>query len=145
MRITFLLLVFVSPIIGFSQDAIKMKKHLTVFVTDKYKSNIPVCFERENPNKHGWDNFSEIFKTAFVSRDFKILTVSDTCRKYIIEMDYDYGYAIYAYRMQCANLKGRIIDINNNREIIGTINYNGRFEIENVATAIAIELKIHSH
>ena len=43
--------------------------------------------------------------------------------------------------MQYDNLRGQIIDINNNSEVIGTFIYDGRFETDDISSAIASAIK----
>lgn len=121
----------------FAQDAKKMNKYLTVFASDKFDPKASVSFERKNPDKHGWDEISMEFKNAFALNGFKV----DDAPKYAFVMDYGYKYVISQYRMQYRDLKGQIVDLSNNKEVVGTFNYNGRFETNLVPDAIAKKLK----
>ena len=145
MKAKFILLTITSILsfAAFAQDAKKMSKHLTVFVTGKFDSRSPISFTRMNPNKHGWDNVTADFKTVFLKYGFNVIDAvsGNTNSGYTLTMDYAYGYVISQYRMQYSNLKGQIVDLNNNSTIVGNFEYNGRFEVENVANAIAIRLK----
>ena len=124
---------------SFAQDEKKMSKHLKVFVDDTYDSNSPVSFERKDPHKNGWEEFSSIFENSFVSKGLNIIATKQTGvkSKYVIIIDYKYGYSISMYRMQCSDLTGQIVDVTNQNKVVGTFNYDGRFEIINVADAIA--------
>ena len=131
-----LIVIALISITAFAQDAEKMRKHLKVTFTDKYDKTATISFDRKNPDKHGFDEISAAFKTAFVSRNF---TVKDN-PQYILSMDYGYLYSIPRYRMQYSDFTGQIIDLNNNRTVVATIAYYGKFEIDPVADAVAVEL-----
>ncbi len=125
------------PVFIFAQDAKKMRKHLTVTYTSTFDKTASISFERTNPDKHGFDDISAAFKNAFISQKF---TVSDNSR-YILTMDYKYGYVISQYRMQYSNLTAQILDLHNNKTIVATIVYDGKFELKPVADAVAAELQ----
>ncbi len=124
------------PTVIFAQDAKKMKKHLTVAYTSAFDKTGSISFDRTNPEKHGFDDISVAFKNAFVSQKF---TVSDN-PQYILTMDYKYGYVISQYRMQYSNLTAQVLDLNNNKTVVATIVYDGKFELAPVASAVATEL-----
>jgi len=125
------------PTIVLSQDAKKMKKHLTVAYTSSFDKTASISFDRTNPDKHGFDDISSAFKNAFISQKF---TVSDD-PKYILTMDYKYGYVISQYRMQYSNLTAQVLDLRNNKAVVATIVYDGKFELKPVAEAVAAELQ----
>jgi hypothetical protein len=124
------------PTIIFAQDANKMKKHLTVTYTPAFDKTASISFDRTNPDKHGFDDISAAFKNAFVSQKF---TVSNNAQ-YVLTMDYKYGYVISQYRMQYSNLTAQILNVNNNKTVVATIVYDGKFELIPVAEAVANEL-----
>lgn len=121
----------------FAQDAKKMKKHLTVNCTASFDKTASISFDRTNPDKHGFDKISEMFKNAFISQKF---TVKDNSQ-YVLTMDYKYGYVIALYRMQYSNFTAQILDMNNNKTVVATIEYDGRFELKPLAEAVAAELQ----
>ncbi len=121
---------------SFGQDAEKMKQHLTVTLTDKFDKTATISFDHIVPGKHGFDEISSSFKNAFASNNFTIKENS----QYVLSMEYKYGYVIAMYRMQYSNLTAQILDLNNNKTIVATIIYDGRFELDPVANAIAVEL-----
>jgi hypothetical protein len=125
------------PTIVFAQDAKKMKKHLTVAYTSGFDKTASISFDRTNPDKHGFDDISSAFKNAFISQKF---TVSDN-PQYILTMDYKYGYVISQYRMQYSNLTAQVLDLHNNKTVVATIVYDGKFELKPVAEAVAVELQ----
>lgn len=121
---------------SFGQNAEKMKQHLTVKLTDKFDKTATISFDHTVPGKHGFDEISSSFKNAFASHNFTIKENS----QYVLRMEYKYGYVIAMYRMQYSNLTAQILDLNNNKTIVATIIYDGRFELDPVANAIAVEL-----
>jgi hypothetical protein len=121
---------------SFAQDAKKMAKFLTVTPTVDYDKTVSMFFDRKNPEKHGFEDISAMFKNAFVAEKF---TVKEDPR-YLLVMDYDYGYVISGYRFQYSNLTAEVLDLKNNRTIVATIIYKGRFEIDALANALAAEL-----
>lgn len=129
----------IISIFSFGQDEKKMSKHLTVFVDEMYNSSLPISFDRKDPHKNGWEEFSSTFENSFISKGFNVILakVTDSKSNYIIIIDYKYGYSISMYRMQCSDLTGQIIDKNSQNKVVGTFKYDGRFEIPNVADAIA--------
>lgn len=128
-------LLFIA-ISGIAQDAKKMAKNLTVTPTSEFDKTASISFDRKNPEKHGFEDISAMFKNAFVGKKFKV----QENPQYLLVMDYDYGYVISGYRFQYSNLTAEIVDLNNNRTVVATIVYKGRFEIDAVAETVAVEL-----
>jgi hypothetical protein len=120
----------------FAQDAKKMAKNLSVTPTEQFDKTAPIFFDRKNPEKHGFEDISAMFKNAFIKEKF---TVKENPR-FLLLMDYDYGYVISGYRFQYSNLTAEVVDLNNNKTVVATIVYKGRFEIDAVADAVAAEL-----
>lgn len=132
----FILALSVICIPSIAQDAKKMAKNLRVTPTEFFDKSASISFDRKNPAKHGFEDISAMFKNAFVTKQFTVQENS----KYLLVMDYDYAYVISAYRYQYSNLTAEIIDLSNNRTVVATIIYKGRFEIDAVADAVAAEL-----
>ena|SRR6218665_999611 len=137
MKKTLLIALLSVGVAGFAQDAKKMAKHLTVTVNPKFDKTQPISFDRKNPEKHGFDDIAAQFRNAFIAQGF---TINDKPR-YLFVMDYDYGYVISGYRFQYSNLTGEVVDLQNNREVVGTFVYDGRFEINMVPPAVATAFK----
>ena len=49
--------------------------------------------------------------------------------------------AFSAGKMQYSDLRGQVIDVNKNSEVLGTFSYDGRFNPEDIAVAVASALK----
>lgn len=125
---------------SFSQNEKKLKKNLSVFVSEPLDKDAIISFDRKNPDKHGWEYADKKFEEAFSANGFKV-GQSGSNHHYIFVMDYDYGYKISAYKMQYTNLKGEIFEASNRSHPIGTFSYMGRYENDDVAQAIALQLK----
>ena len=125
---------------SFAQNEKKLKKNLSVFVSEGFDKDGTISFDRKNPDKHGWEYADRKFKEAFAAKGFKV-GESGGSHHYIFVMDYDYGYKISAYKMQYTNLKGEIFEASNRSHPIGTFSYMGRYENDDVAQAIALQLK----
>src|SRR5258706_16422008 len=89
---------------SFSQNEKKLKKNLSVFVSEPIDKDATISFDRKNPEKHGWEYAVKKFEEAFSANGFKV-GQSGVNHRYIFVMDYDYGYKISAYKMQYTNLK----------------------------------------
>ena len=126
---------------SFSQSSKDLRKNLIIFATDKFDPNASITFASKKANKHGWDKANKIFTEAFALKGFQVVSNVNSPHKYIFLLDYDYGYLIAAYKMQYSNLKGEIVDVTNNSEIIGTFSYSGRYENDDIASALALNLK----
>jgi len=130
------IVIVLLPTIIFAQDAKKMKKHLKVTYTSNFDKTASISFDHTNPDKHGFDDISTAFKNAFISQKFTV----NSNPQYILTMDYKYGYVISQYRMQYSNLTAQILDFKNNKTVVATIVYDGKFELNPVAEAVATEL-----
>jgi hypothetical protein len=135
-RIVLFFIFSVFAITSYAQDAKKMAKNLKVVTTENFDKTASISFDRKNPQKHGFEDISAMFKNAFVSNKFSVKGNP----RFLLVMDYDYGYVIAAYRFQYSNLTAEILDLENNRAVVATIIYKGRFEIDAVADAVAVEL-----
>lgn len=125
---------------SFSQNEKKLRKNLSVFVSETFDKDGTISFDRKNPDKHGWEYADKKFEEAFRAKGFKV-GESGNIHHYIFVMDYDYGYKISAYKMQYTNLKGEIFEASNRSHPIGTFSYMGRYENDDIAQAIAIQLR----
>ncbi len=130
---------------AFTQAEKKMKKNLTVFISVKLDSDAPIRFESLYPNKHGWDKVVQNFISIFLASGFNVgdTQISGKNPRYSLIMDYGYGYVNPQYRIQYKNLKGQIVDLSNNSEVVGTFSYNGNFELDDVVNAIAAKIKTY--
>lgn len=132
-----LLALFLIGINSFAQDAKKLSKNLKVTITGQFDKTAGLSFDHSVADKHGFDEISAAFKTAFANNG---LVINDKPR-YVITMDYKYGYVIAAYKFQYSNLTAQILDLSNNKTIVGTITYSGRFDLDPLGNGIAVELK----
>ena len=135
-KISLIILALIVSSILSAQNAKKMSKNLKVITTENFDKTTTISFDRKNPDKHGFENISTMFKNAFVTKKF---TVKDNSQ-YLLVMDYGYLYSIARYTMQYSDFTAEIIDLNNNRTVVATIIYKGKFDIDAIAEAVAIEL-----
>ena len=124
-----------------AQNSKELRKDLIVLTTSKFDSRGMIFFERKNPKKHGWDKVNSVFSETFSLAGFNVAKTPSTKSKYIFLIDYDYGYLIAAYKMQYSDMKGEILDTENNLEVVGSFSFHGRYNNDNVAEAMAINLK----
>ncbi len=132
-----LIALFLIGINSFAQDEKKLKKNLKVTITGQFDKTAGLSFDHSVPDKHGFEEISRAFKTAFANNG---LIINDKPR-YVITMDYKYGYVIAAYKFQYSNLTTQILDLQNNKTIVGTIVYTGKFDIDALGNGVAIEMK----
>lgn len=137
-KLVLLFVLMLTASISFPQDAKKLRKNLTVTITGQFDKTAGISFDHSVEGKHGFDEISSAFKTAFANNGF---IINDKPR-YVISMDYKYGYVISAYKFQYSNLTAQILDLQNNKTIIGTIDYDGRFDIDPLGNGVAVQLKI---
>lgn len=135
-----LLSVSILPTPAICQDKKEIKKNLEITLIGYYDPNSTIFFDRKNPDKHGFEYVVDKFTNGFTSKGFIVKNKdTSTTHHYVLIMDYDYGYEIYAYKMQYKNLSGTIVDANTNK-IIGTFSYKGRYENDELSTAMADRL-----
>ena len=123
----------------FGQSKKEFAKHLTIFTSEKFDKRYQIAFEKKNPGKHGFDKFEAGFTETFKKNGFTVVSlinISEKKGKYKIVIDYDYGYLIYAYKMQYSNLKADIIDMET-LEVVGSITFNDRFNIKETGEKIS--------
>ena len=131
-------LLFASAIV-FGQSKKEFAKHLSIFTTAKFDKQYEITFEKKNPDKHGFDKFEDGFTETFKKNGFIVVpnsSFSGNRGKYKIIIDYDYGYLIYAYKMQYSNLKADIVDVSTS-ETVGSITFNDRFNIKETGDKIS--------
>lgn len=132
------LLLLCSNVIAQNQK--KLDKHMTYFVNKSFDPTAPIAFDKKNPDKHGFEKVSGAFELAFTAEAFKVKPPVAKPR-YLVVIDYDYGYAIANYKMQYSNIKAQVLDLENNSEVVGGFTYIGRYENDVVAQAMAEKFK----
>lgn len=130
---------------AFSQNGKKLEKYLKINTTANFDPSLPIFFERKNPRKHAWESVSGYFNQAFATNGFTVLNAmpdeDQRQSKYIIVLDYVYGYAIARYKWQHSNLTGQIVDMSNPSLIAGTFSYDGNYNPSELSLGIALKLK----
>ena len=123
----------------FGQSKKEFAKHLTIFTSEKFDKRYQIVFEKKNPDKHGFDKLEDGFTETFKKNGFSVIPINSSAEKkgkYKIVIDYDYGYLIYAYKMQYSNLKADVVDMETS-EVVGTITFNDRFNIKETGDKIS--------
>lgn len=166
-KLTPLLVFILFSVPGLTQNEKKMAKNLKVFVSDNFDKKASLTVQAGNDK----GDLKGAFKNALSMSGFKVLsetsnktqveldqnknqTIDSTEKKttlekttyvksnYIITLTYsgkmDPGQKQH---FQCANLRGQIVDMNNDQTIVATFSYTGNFDPDPVAEAIANQLK----
>lgn len=116
-----------------AQSEEKFKRNLKLTITPKFDQSQSISFDHKVENKHGFDKVLTEFTKAFEGNGFKVTNINP---KFLITMDYKYGYAIYAYKMQYSNLVGEVLD-SETKEIVATFSYYGNYNNDTMGEALA--------
>ena len=120
------------------QDQKKFDRYLTVSAQNGVNLSQPIFIDRQNPDKHGWEEFANYFKQSFVNHDFVIVEEKSEA-SYLLVIDYKYIYKIARYTMQYSNLYGNIVD-NDTKTSVGSFEYDGNFDIDAIGNGVAVRL-----
>jgi len=134
--IALLILVFSSPV--FAQGEKKLSKNFSFIITGGLDTISSFSIE-QRVKRSGWGEFNGALTQSLVSKGFHVINNGKSSHSYKIIIDYGRGF--YASKMQYFDLRGQIIDVNKNSEVLGTFAYDGRFEPDNIGEAIASRLK----
>ena len=122
----------------FAQGEKKLSKNFS-FVISGGLDTISSFSIEQRVKRSGWGEFNGALTQSLVSKGFHVINNGKSIHSYKIIIDYGRGF--FASKMQYFDLRGQIIDINNNSEVLGTFAYDGRFEPDNIGEAIALKLK----
>ena len=137
-KITLVLLtIFVSWSV-MAQGEKKLSKNFSLVVTGGLDTISSFSIE-QRVKRSGWGEFSGALTQSLVSKGFRVITNGKSNHSFKIIIDYGRGF--FASKMQYFDLRGQIVDVNNNSEVLGTFAYDGRFEPDNIGEAIALRLK----
>lgn len=137
-KITFALLILFSSLSVFAQGDKKLSKNFSFVITGGLDTISSFSIE-QRVKRSGWGEFSGALTQSLVSKGFRVINNGKSNHSYMIIIDYGRGF--FASKMQYFDLRGQIIDENNNSEVLGTFAYDGRFEPDNIGEAIASRLK----
>ena len=82
-----------------------------------------------------------ILTLTAIAKGFRVINKENLNSKHSYSISIDYSRELHISSIQYFNLRGQIIDINRNSEVLGTFSYDGRFKPDDIAVAIASALK----
>ena len=123
-----------------AQGEWKLDKNFSFVITQKLDTIASFSIETR-VKRSGWGEFYGSLTQAFIAKGFPVINKENLNSKHSFSVIIDYGRGFFASKMQYFDLRGQIIDINNNSEVLGTFSYNGRFNTDNISVAIASALK----
>ena len=134
--LTFFVLLFFS-ITCFGQGERKLSKNFSFAFTKKLDT-VWTFTITQRVKRSGWGEFYGSFTQALLMEGFTVMQENKHfAHSYDIIVDYTRGFS--AGKMQYSDLSGQII--NKNSEIVGTFSYKGRFNPDEISTAIASKLQ----
>ena len=123
-----------------AQGEWKLNKNFKFVITGKLDTIASFSIE-QRVKRSGWGEFSGALSQAFIAKGFPVINKETMNTKHSFKIIIDYGRGFFASKMQYFDLRGQIVDINQNSEVLGTFSYDGRFDPDNIAVAIASTLK----
>lgn len=137
-KITFALLTLFFSLSVFAQGEKKISKNFSFVITGGLDTISSFSIE-QRVKRSGWGEFNGALTQSLVSKGFRVINNGKS--KHSFKIIIDYGRGFFASKMQYFDLRGQIVDVNNNSEVLGTFAYDGRFEPDNIGEAIASKLK----
>jgi lipocalin len=165
----FILLLSFASFNILAQKPDKMKKNLKVFVNENFDRKSLFVFERTIDDGSVIGAFKNAFtvngfkvisetstsRTAEIEesknkrgdtteRKLSLSTTNYVKANYIVTISYDLEVTndrgFIQGGVQCKNIRGQIVDLDNESQIIATFSYIGNFDADPVANAVATEL-----
>ena len=133
-----LLAVFIS-LSAISQGERKLGKHFSFVVTGKLDTVSSFSIV-QRVKRSGWGEFSGALTQSLIAKNFSVVG-ENLAAPHGISIVIDYGRGFFASKMQYFDLRGQIVSQINNSEVVGSFSYEGRFNPDEIADAIADELK----
>ncbi|HRI24883.1 MAG TPA: SHOCT domain-containing protein [Ferruginibacter sp.] len=139
MKKTYLLIVLVilAAASATAQGSRKLDKYLNILITGKLDSVSSFSIDKTLAKKAGWGIIYNAFTKAFISNGLPVAerTATMPLHSYALIIDYEY------HGTQFSNLRGQIVDLGNGGQIIGTVTYERKFEVEDLTAGIAENIK----
>jgi len=132
---TLIIILLFFSINTFGQSDKKMEKNLTVTINGNYDKTKSIYFKPKFSDKKGFEKISSEFEKSFISKSLLVSSQPD----YTFIMEYKYVYVISRYSFQYSELAVNVMDKDNN--IVATIFYRGKFDVEDISEAIAERFK----
>ena len=139
-RIILTIATFILSYTAIAQGERKLNKNFTFVITEKLDTVAAFSIEAR-VKRSGWGEFYGSLTQAFVAKGFPVINKENLNSTHSFNIVIDYTRGFSAGKMQYSDLRGQIIDINKNTEVLGTFGYSGRFNPDDIAVAIASALK----
>lgn len=123
-----------------AQGERKLNKNFSFVTTEKLDSIAAFSIEAR-VKRSGWGEFYGSLTQAFIAKGFPVVNKENLRSAHSFCIVVDYGRGFSSGKMQYFDLKGQIIDINGNSEVLGSFSYDGRFNTDEISVAIASALK----
>lgn len=122
---------------AFAQGDRKLSKYLTINITGKMDTVSAFSIDKTTPKRAGWGIIYSAFTKAFISAGLPVVEKANavSSHSYNILIDYEY------HGTQFSNLRAQIVDVSNGSQIIGTITYEKKFEVDDITGGIADNIK----
>lgn len=123
-----------------AQGERKLNKNFTFVITEKLDTIAAFSIDAR-VKRSGWGEFYGSLTQAFIAKGFQVINKENLNSTHSFSIVIDYGRGFAAGKMQYFDLRGQIIDIHKNSEVLGTFSYDGRFNPDDISVAIASALK----
>ena len=139
LTLVLVLLLLSVPFIAISQGERKLSKNFTFVITGKLDT-VSTFSITQRVKRSGWGEFSGALTQTLISNGYPVVT-ENSVTPHGVTIIVDYGRGFFAGKMQYFDLRGQLLNQLNNSEVIGSFSYDGRFNPDDIANAIATELK----
>jgi hypothetical protein len=123
-----------------AQGERKLDKNFSFVITEKLDTIASFSIDTR-VKRSGWGEFYGAFTQALIAKGFSVINKESLSSIHSYSIIIDYGRGFFAGKMQYFDLRGQIININKNSEVLGTFSYDGRFNPDEISVAIASTLK----
>ena len=123
-----------------AQGEKKLDKNFSFVITEKLDTVAAFSIEAR-VKRSGWGEFYGALTQALISKGFSVINRENLNSKHSFNIVIDYGRGFSGSKMHYFDLRGQIIDVHNNSDVLGTFSYDGRFNPDDIANAIASSLK----
>ncbi|MBL0182686.1 MAG: SHOCT domain-containing protein [Chitinophagaceae bacterium] len=122
---------------SFAQGDRKLSKYLTINISGKMDTVSAFSIDKNTPKRAGWGIIYSAFTKAFISAGLPVVEKANAASSHSYNIMIDYEY----HGTQFSNLRGQIVDVSNGSQIIGTITYEKKFEVDDISSGIADNIK----
>lgn len=133
------ILSFTVSVSANAQGQRKLSKNFSFVITGKLDT-VSTFSISQRTKRSGWGEFSGAMTQSLISNGFTVVNKNINSTHGILII-VDYGRGFFAGKMQYFDLRVQLFNQVDNSEVIGTFNYDGRFNPDDIADAITAELK----